>query len=211
MDSDKVFVTVLSTPLEINLMDLRNGVTLDLADASIPAGTYDMVRLYITKASIVMNNGASFDLKIPGAAESGLKIFIPSGIVVNSDNTSELLLDFNLNRSLVILGPRENPKGYHLRPVIRAVDNNYCGKLDGHVMDTSKMAISGAYIWLKGDTVISSTTSEQSGFYRMIGLPEGDYTLFAAKEGYDTAKIEDLHIYGKRESKANIELTPTSN
>ena len=204
------FISVLSTPQDINLMDLRNGVTLDLADASIPAGIYKMVRLYISKASIVMNSGASFDLKIPSAAESGLKIFIPSGIVVDANNTAELLLDFNLDRSLVALGPHDNPRGFHLRPVIRAVDNSYCGKLEGHVTDTSKMALSDAYLWVKGDTVISSTTSLSSGFYRMIGLPEGNYTLFAAKEGYDTAKIEDLHVWGRRETKEDIEMTPSS-
>ena len=208
-DSGGSYVTVLSSPQQINLMDLRNGVTLDLGNTTIPEGTYYMIRLYISDASIVMNSGASFDLKIPGAAEFGLKIFVPAGITVTADNTTELLIDFNLNRSLVALGPRDNPTGFHLHPVIRAVDNTYCGKLEGRVTDTSKVAISGAYVWLMADTVVSSTTTQESGFYRMIGLPEGDYTLFAAKEGYDTAKIEDLHVWGRRESREDIELIPS--
>lgn len=214
MDSDDLnntYVTVLDTPQEINLMDLRNGITIDLADTNIHAGTYDMIRLYITKASIEMKNGDTFNLKMPGASTSGLKIFIPSGLVVNANNSTELLLDFNLDRSLVVLGSRDHPNGFLLKPVIRAVDNSYCGKLEGHVMDTTMRAVQGAYVWLKGDSVISSTTSEESGFYKMIGIPEGTYTLFAAMQGYDTTRIENLQLSGKRETKVDIKLIPSKN
>lgn len=212
-DNDKEdsssFVTVLSEPVDINLMDLRNGITTVLADTSIEAGTYNMIRLYISEAKVELKDSTTIDVKVPGGSESGLKIFIPSGFTVDGGLSSELLLDFNLERSLVFEGSWDNPVKIILKPVIRAVDNSYCGKIMGHVTDTSMAAIQGAYVWLKSDSVVSSTTSEESGFYQMIGIPEGTYTLYAAMQGYDTTEVNDINISGREHTKIDLELTPS--
>ncbi len=207
-DSSDVYVTVLNTPQEVNLMNLRNGITIDMADTSIQAGTYDMIRLYISKASVVMNDGTVFNITIPGGSHSGLKIFIPSGIVVSSNQSASLLVDFNLSHSLECIGRRDNPLGFILNPVIRAVNDIDAGKVYGFVKDTGMMALKGAYLWLKGDSVISSTVSEENGFYQMIGIPDGSYTLYAALAGYDTASVQNVHVSDGDHTREDIELKP---
>ncbi len=200
------YVTVFNTPKVINLLDLRNGITSLLSDTAIQAGTYNMIRLYISDANVELTNGTSFNLTVPSGSTSGLKIFIPGGITIKGGVSSELLLDFDLNRSLVILGSVLHPHGFHLKPVIRAVDNFSCGKVEGHVTDTTMTALKGAYVWLKTDSIISSTTTEGSGFYQMIGIPEGTYNLFATMQGYDTTEIDNVHVSGRSKTIVDLKL-----
>ena len=203
-----MWITVLDSPMVINLSDLRNGITQELANDSIPAGTYSMIRLFISEANIMLKNGIDFDVKVPSGSESGFKVIIPSGLVVSGGSTAELLVDFNLSRSIVMLGPWDHPWGFHLKPVIRALDNNSCGKVEGFVMDSSTVAINGAYVWLADSEVVGSTVTEESGFYRLMGIPAGTYNLFAAKQGYDTTKIENIRVSRLGVTKIDLKLNP---
>ncbi len=200
------YVTVLKSPANINLMDLRNGITSLLSDTTIQAGTYNMIRLFISDANIILADGTSFKLTVPSGSHSGLKIFIPGGIEINGGLSSQLLVDFDLNRSLVVLGSDLHPKGFHLKPVIRVVDNYSCGKIEGFVTDTSIIGIKGAYVWLKNDSVISSAITEENGFYKMIGIPQGTYTLYSTMQGYDTAEVDNVRIMGRSKTIVDMKL-----
>ncbi|HLF33789.1 MAG TPA: DUF4382 domain-containing protein [Cyclobacteriaceae bacterium] len=207
-NDSSAFIVVLNSPMEINLLELRNGVTELLAELDVPAGTYDQVRIFISGASLVMSDGTEFELEIPSALTSGLKIIIHPAMVIEEGMTEELLLDIDLSRSLVVMGSNENPQGYKFTPVIRSVPNSASGRIEGFVTEMSDNGVSNASVWLEGESVTSSAISNEAGFYKMIGIPPGDYTLFAVKADYDTITIANVHINIEGMTRVNVQLTP---
>jgi hypothetical protein len=191
------FVVIWEGSRIFNLLELRNGVVEDLLDLEIPAGEYNLLRLYVDEASLKVKNGDNFSLKVPSGQQTGIKIFIRPGLVVEGGLTSELLLDFDLSRSFLMKGNMESPagiKGFTFKPVIRAVNNSIAGRLEGSVTDTAKVKIKEAIIWVKQDTIVASAIADTLGHYAIIGLPAGTYSVLAAKENYDTVKVDGVKI-----------------
>jgi hypothetical protein len=208
-DNDSsAFIVVLNSPMELNLLELRNGVTTLLAELDVPAGMYDQVRIFISEATLVMSDGMEFELEIPSAFSSGLKIIIHPALVIEEGMTEELLLDIDLSRSLIVVGSNNDPQGYKFIPVIRSVPNSASGRIEGFVTEMSDNGVSSASVWLEGESVISSAISNEAGFYKMIGIPPGDYTLFAVKSDYDTTAIANVHISIEGMTMVNVKLTP---
>lgn len=177
----------------LNILDLQNGITEELAEVEIPAGDYFHMRLYVVDASITLTGYGTFDMKVPSGPQSGIKIFIDPAVKVRSGLTSELLLDFDLSRSFVMKGNMYTPagiKGFNFKPVIRAVNNSVAGSIEGFVSDTTGTFIEDAYVWMEKDTVVASAFSNEEGYYSIIGIPAGDYMLWTAAEGYDTIQSE---------------------
>ncbi len=206
------YIVVMDAPKEFNLMDLQNGVTEELAMVEIPAGTYDLVRMYMQGGTIELKEGGMHDFKIPSGESSGLKIFIQPGLEVEGGVTEELLLDFNLNKSLVMQGNIDNIQGFNFKPVIRAMNVSTTGRIEGYVTDVSQMAIEGADVWIENDAAeeIASAISEDTGFYALIGVPAGTFTLIAAKENYDTLKVENVVVKPATQTEVNVEMAEST-
>jgi hypothetical protein len=191
------FLVIWEGSETFNLLDLRNGVCENLPDLEIPAGEYNLIRLYVDEASLKVKDGDTFRLKIPSGKQTGIKIFIRPGLVVEGGLTSELLLDFDLSRSFVMRGNMNSPagiKGFIFKPVIRAVNNSTAGRLEGKVTDKNNAKIKAASIIVKQDTVVASAIADTMGYYAIISLPSGNYSVLAAKENFDTVKIDDVRI-----------------
>jgi len=191
------FITVSEDTTILNLIDLRNGVTADLADLEIPEGKYNLVRLYVDEASLITKDGVSHKVKVPSGGQTGIKIFIRPEITVEGGLTSELLIDFDLSRSFIIRGNPDKPagiNGFIFKPVIRAVNNTTTGRIEGIVTDTVQAPINEATIWLEQDTVVSTTFSDASGHYAFLGVPAGTYSLSAFKENYDTLTYSGVKV-----------------
>jgi hypothetical protein len=191
------FITVTEESFTMNLLELRNGITEELPRIEVPAGKYDLVRLYVEDAELKVKDGGTFNLKIPSGKQTGIKVFINPAIVVEGGLSSELLLDFDLARSFVIRGTFNSPhgiNGFLFKPVIRAVNNSTAGRIIGMVTDTSKVKIKSALVWLTKDTVMAQTFTDTLGHYAFIGVPAGKYSLFATKEKYDTVSWKDVNV-----------------
>lgn len=191
------FLVVWEGTKTFNLLELRNGVVEDLLDLEIPAGEYDLIRLYVDEASLKVKDGDNFSLKVPSGQQTGIKIFIRPGLVVDGGLTSELLLDFDLSRSFVMRGNMDSPagiKGFTFKPVIRAVNNSTAGRLEGKVTDKTNAKIKEASIIVKRDTIVASAIADTMGYYAIIGLPSGTYSVLAAKENFDTVKVDGIKI-----------------
>ena len=181
----------------INLLDLRNGVVERLIDLEIPAGEYNLLRLYVDEASMKIKDGDNYTVKVPSGKQTGIKIFIRPGIVVEGGLTSELLLDFDLSRSFVMRGSTVSPsgiKGFIFKPVIRAVNNSTAGRLEGKITDKDNIKIKEASILVRQDTLVASAIADTMGYYAIIGLPAGTYSVIAAKENFDTITVDDVKI-----------------
>ena len=192
-----------------NLLDLRNGVVENLLDLEIPAGEYNLIRLYVEEASLKVKDGDSFSLKVPSGHQTGIKIFIRPGLFVDGGLTSELLLDFDLSRSFVMRGNMNSPagiKGFIFKPVIRAVNNSTAGRLEGKVTDKTNAKIKEASIIVKQDTVVASAIADTMGYYAIIGLPSGTYSVHAWKENFDTVKVDGVNIVAGNRTILNFVL-----
>jgi len=210
-DSVNPFLELSSETATYNLLELRNGVTETLVDMEVPAGQYDLIRLYVDEASLTLKNGDSYSVKVPSGKQTGIKVFIKPALQVQGGLTSELLLDFDISKSFIMQGNINTPagvKGFIFKPVIRAVNQTTAGRIQGLVADTSEAPVEEAAVWIKKDTVISTTYSDTTGEYAILGVPAGSYDLYAAKEGYDTLQVSNVEVSAGNITTRDLELTP---
>jgi hypothetical protein len=150
-----------------NLLDLVNGKDTLLADATIPSGRVQQIRLVLGNENYVKVDGQMLKLETPSAQQSGLKLNIHQDVAEGV--TYQLLLDFDVAKSVHQSG---NGK-YILKPTIRTVMQAIGGSIKGFVapdsLQTVVLAMQGA------DTI--ATTYTLGGGYQIKGLNAGNYDL----------------------------------
>jgi Domain of unknown function (DUF4382)/Carboxypeptidase regulatory-like domain len=202
------FVTLSDDTVTIDLIDLRNGITETLLDLEIPAGEYDMVRLYVDEAGLKLKDNADpYSVKVPSGRQTGIKIKIDPALEVAGGLTSELLLDVDLSRSFVLRGNMHNNNGFIFKPVVRAANMTTAGRIVGMVTDTADVKIKEATVWLEQDTVVATAFADTLGYYAIIGIPAGTYSISATKDGYDTVRFDGVNIVAGNKIVRNFELT----
>jgi hypothetical protein len=188
----------LEDTVTFNLIELKNGQTAILGEQEVPVGNYDEIRLHVIDAGIVLKDGSEYDLKVPSGSSSGLKIKLDPYLAVDDGSYAEVLLDFDVSRSFVVRGNLNKGKvnGFIFKPVVRAVANYQAttGELEGIVSDTTDAVLENAQLALLSgeDTVITAITNED-GFYAMIGILPGDYTLVCHKNDFEEQQ-EDVTV-----------------
>lgn len=208
---DNNAVLILSEEVQtINLLELMNGVTDVLAEAEVPSGEYKEIRLHVVKAEIVLNDGTTYDLKIPSGKQSGLKIKIKPTLVVYSGLENEVVLDFDVSRSFIVKGnpkTKAGIKGFIFKPVVRAVNNSVAGTISGMVNNESGEPIENANVRLFNDTdTITTAITEDEGYYAIIGLPGGTYKMECEHEDYLKSNLIDVTVIANEETKQNFVL-----
>lgn len=192
------FMVLWEDMVTLDLSKLRNGVTEELLSLDIPAGNYDLIRLYVDQASLkIKDQPSSYEVKVPSGKQTGIKIFISPGLIVEGGLTSELLLDFDLSRSFVMRGNLKHSagvNGFIFKPCIRATNISTAGRIEGLVTDTAKVKIVNAKVWVKQDTVMATSFTDTLGHYAFIGIPAGTYSIFANKENYDTVGYGGIKV-----------------
>lgn len=206
------FIVVMDEPKQFNLMNLQNGITEELAMVEVPAGNYDLVRMYMQGETIEMKDGTVHDFKIPSGGSSGLKIFIQPGLMVEGGLTAELLLDVNLNRSLVMKGNPDNIQGFNFSPVVRAMNVSTTGRVEGIVTDDSQIALEGVNVSLldaESNEIVNAVT-DVDGFYALIGVPEGTYQLVAIKTDYEDFTVDNVVVKSGNKTELDVEMTESA-
>lgn len=171
IDSDWVTID-LQKDSTVNLLEWTNGKSMILGQSEVPVGHYTQVRLKIKAAEIIVDN-ETFPLDVPSGAQSGLKFGL--NFTINPGATYELVLDFDVRKSIVTTGPRNDPKGYKLKPHIRVISKAISGAISGTVTNPNDMPI--AYAIQNSDTTTSAAVDTLSGFFMLSFLPEGSYTV----------------------------------
>lgn len=185
-----------------NLLDLQNGAVAVLADFDeFPIGTYKEIRLHIVSAQVVLNDATIHDLKIPSGTSSGLKIKINGGLEVRGGNPAALIVDFDVAQSFLVQGnPDKNGKditGFKFKPVIRATAQDISGTVEGFVsleqLDAgvvSEAAAVGVPVIVSDGETDYMAISNENGYYAIIGILPGTYTVSAELEGFKTFAAE---------------------
>lgn len=197
-ESGNPFMVITDKPVIVDLIDLRNGIKDELVNLEIPAGQYDLVRIYVDEASLKIKDQAdAFHLKVPGGQQTGIKVFISPAIIVAGGLTSELLIDFDLSKSFVMRGNMSHSagvNGFIFKPCIRAINNTTAGRVEGLVKDTLAAPIPNAKVWLMRDTIVATAFADPAGHYALIGIPAGTYSVLATQTGYDTASAAGVVV-----------------
>lgn len=204
-------VSVEVEPQTIDVLTLRNGGLEMLGEVDLPVGTYNQLRLVVDDAEITFGGGAEvYDVEVPSGAQTGLKINIEPALVIEADQTSEVLLDFDAQRAVV-----ENPAdsgNYLLKPTaIRAVTTS--GTVEGDVVAEGEseaepaLPVAGVLVTVfdEDGNEVTATITEADGSFKLITLPAGTYDFELSLEGYGSLMIEDVVVV-EGETKALGEL-----
>lgn len=203
------FITVWRGEKEFNLLDLRNGVVEELAEVEVPAGSYNLIRIYVADAGIVVMDKVSYSVKVPSGSQSGIKVFIAPSLQVSGGLAAEILLDFNLDKSFVLKGNLTAPEGingFNFKPVFRAVNNTIAGSIYGVVTETEDTPVEGATVSITLDGVETTALTGENGAYAILGLPVGAYKLTAAKSGFISQTVDDVVVEEGIQTEQNFVL-----
>ncbi|MDH3566150.1 MAG: DUF4382 domain-containing protein [Desulfobacteraceae bacterium] len=197
---------VVASPDETyNLLDLVNGVREELGISDLPVGHYTQMRLIIGDKP---DNGFNFmgekhpyanyiidgsdvyhELKIPSGLKTGIKIV--NGFNIKADEITELLLDVDASRSIVMAGASGQ---WLLKPTIKVLETDNYSIIRGNITDTSDIPLEGVLVSVqkynpdaddpKDKVVIqTSTLTDESGDYTIFIQP-GEYNIIAYKYDY---------------------------
>lgn len=176
------WIAVNGAPVTIDLLEWNNGSAMLIGDKELGAGTYTQIRLMVSKAEVVVD-GVTKPLTIPSGDETGLKLTHNFDIVAGT--TVELVLDFDVAKSITVTGNGE----YKLKPTIRVVAKAATGAIKGKVSNPLEVPVVTVS---QGGTVIASAIADPVTGEFVVGfLPAGTYdveirnalNLLAAKTG----------------------------
>jgi hypothetical protein len=198
-DSGFLSLPVAAGGLTIDLVTLRDGVTADLAIGALPVGSYAQARLVIDDGRLTLSNGNVYstalgNLDLTSVGTSGLKIFIAPPIVVVENQTTHLLLDFDLSKCFHSVPANDPPNAtkFLLMPGIRATNVVENAELRGHVTKDDGTGqqvgvdMATVYVLPPGETdldnAVASTATIADGSYAFLGLAAGTYDVLAIKD-----------------------------
>jgi hypothetical protein len=188
-------------PVQLDLLDLRNGFTQLIAQAELPEGKYSVCRLHLTDAFLELTNGNQYstqlgNLHLSAHDKSGYKVYIDPPVVIGAGQASTLLLDFDLSKTFHP-EPNSDPfdaTTYSLHPILRATPLEEAGEIRGVATtedDSGFTPVPSAmvYVLQPGETntslSIASTLTGIDGSFAVIGLPAGSYDVFATNESIE--------------------------
>jgi hypothetical protein len=185
------------SPLTVNLLDLVNGVREDLGLVDLNAGRYTQMRLIIGDtpgpdvhpfANYLITNTVPaeiHEMKIPSGFQTGVKIV--HGFIINADQTTELLLDFDASRSIVQAG---NSGQWLLKPTVKVLETDEYAIIKGRVTDDAAepLGINGALVTIqkydgdaydpKDKVIVLASTLTDSMETDTGDVSDGHYTVF---------------------------------
>ncbi|MBI3556439.1 MAG: DUF4382 domain-containing protein [Deltaproteobacteria bacterium] len=210
---DASYITLSETSETIDLVQLTNGLALDIASLTVPTGDYDQVRLIVTGGTVTMTDGRFYDLKVPSGSETGIKVDITPAIHVESSLSSDLLLDFNLAKSFVAQGgghTADGISGFHFNPVIRAANMTTAGTISGIISAGS--ALAGAVVTVSQAGVeVAEAVTDAYGRYTIIGLLAGGYDISVSRTGFNDLAANGVAVVAGNVTTENLVMSGTVN
>lgn len=153
----------------VDLLELTGGESILLVDDfELPPGMLNQVRLVLGEGNSVVIDGETFPLRTPSAQQSGLKLKVNHEL--EPGFTYNLLLDFDVDQSIVIAG---NSGNINLKPVIRASTLYASGKIQGAVNPFDMQVM--ASVMVDGEPI--SAYADENGVFLLNGVPAGTYDV----------------------------------
>lgn len=224
--------TVASPNQTYNLLALVNGVREKLGIASLDAGHYTQMRLILGDKPgsginilsqphpfanyLIDQNDTVRELTTPSGTTTGLKIV--NGFDISTDQTTELVLDFDAMHSVVVAGSSGK---YLLKPTVKVLETSEGAVVSGTVSESGAsppVLLDGALVTAQVADPTSAdardqvaietgTLSAADGSYSLFLAP-GDYNLVAVENGYLPA-CSAVSLAAGSQTTADLALDPT--
>jgi len=200
-DGDHGFQTIIEDgPFEVKLHGLRNGLTQLFEGDLLEPGSYRQMRIHFTSALLELKDGRIFTtedntLRLTGQDSAGFKIFFDPPVEVREGETTDLLLDFDLRKSVSSVPGKDTDHAdfFHLHPNVRTAVLEETGEVRGVVTTTDDAghtvpaADAEVYLLEPGesdlDQAIASTLTDENGSAAILGVFPGTYDVLAIHEG----------------------------
>jgi hypothetical protein len=173
---DGEWVEVATPNQTYNLLDLVTNDVL-LGQASLPAGSYSQIRLFVSEATVTDSEG-THNVTIPSAAQTGIKLNV--SYTIEPNQVTELLLDFNVDKSLIKQGNGQ----YRLQPVIPVVVKVLSGTITGAATDgtANLQNVQVVATYTAGSsypvgTEVNTSATMEDGAFKVWALLPGTYRL----------------------------------
>ena len=166
-DSTSGWIVINDSTRYFDLLLLTNGASVVLGDSTLAPGQYTQIRLIIGEGSYVIDQGVKHDLEIPSGSQTGIKL--THQFTIESGELYELILDFNVEKSIIITGNGE----YKLKPTIRVMPMVISGSIAGQVLPL----VAQPAIWTVYGTDTITTYTDLQGFFKLIALYQGTYDV----------------------------------
>jgi len=99
-----------------DLLKLQNGIDTSLVDpTSLSSGKITQMRLMLGANNSVKVNNTVYALTVPSGNQTGIKLI--GDIIINPNQTMNVLLDFDANASIVLTGNNN----YQLKPTVKVL------------------------------------------------------------------------------------------
>lgn len=108
-------------PQVFDLLDLQGGLMFALTDeVEVPEGPYAQLRFVIDMAMVTLAEGYFFDdaeqsttaeLHVPSGSTSGVKVSLDGALVLEENETTQVIVDVDVNSNFVLQGNPESPAG----------------------------------------------------------------------------------------------------
>ena len=191
-DHEGKWIDLPFEPMNVNLLELTNGVDTLLAEADLEPGHYKELRLMLGSDNTVMVDSTLQDLKVPSGQQSGYKIKFHTDLEAGEE--IEVTIDFDAGRSVHKAG---NSGKYILKPVLKAFmedgEEVEVGSITGSVEPAE--ATPNVFAIMDDDTAATTQTDEDGGFL-LQGLEDGQYEVRfePTNEQYADTKINDVMV-----------------
>jgi hypothetical protein len=173
-----------------NLLDYTGGFEALIADAELPSGNINQIRLILGNQNTIKLEGSDELLKLdtPSAQQSGLKLKVNTEIIGGILYT--FILDFDADKSIVKAGKSGK---YNLKPVIRVTTEATSGAIIGKIMPFEYIANVSAFNLT--DTI--STHTDSVGKFMLKGVLPGSYKLVVTPDtlsGFTPKELENVNV-----------------
>lgn len=196
-------IAAFESPIVFNVLEYQNGSTFELGEGDVNVGTYDELRLILTDGSpsseetssyVAFDDETTAELLLASGTTTGYKV--KGDFQVSADNQTDLVIDIDLRKALVMTGTGD----YMLRPTARLVVDEGLGEISGSISDYSnnpdQRFVVYAYVegeFSSGETEepaegetrfensINSAVVANDGSYKLAFMEEGNYELIVSE------------------------------
>jgi hypothetical protein len=153
-----------------NLLQLRNGIHLTIANKDVAAGSYDKIKVVFGAVTVRKEDNIERLVTFTPAVVNGLVLDFSFSIF--ESQTYQLMFDFDASRSVKEVTLNQ----FVFNPIIRIQPTLQSGTISGSISPPSAAAI--VMTTVKGDTVTTyADTSALNGSFQLVALPSSVYAV----------------------------------
>jgi Domain of unknown function (DUF4382) len=175
-----------------DLLKLRNGTDTLLASGFILHGKIERIKITLGNNNSVMVDSITHQLHLFNNQHSLYVNIHREHLDSISSNNFKLFLDFDLSRSIKLIGSE-----YWLKPVLKPFGEHSSGEIEGKVRPVHSFGTIKAF----NATDTAFARPEDEGEFKIRGLRDGIYSLFIdGINGYRDTTITNISVIRGRET-----------